>query len=234
MNIVYALTRNLYPYFKATLNSLLEHNSPKRIYILAEDDTLPYELPSICKVINVSGQKIFPPDCPNANSIYTYMAMMRACYCSLFPRVGKVIQLDIDTVICDSLQPLWDIDLKGKWMAACPEYLGQYNPWQKGTYYNIGVAVFNLSQMRKDGAQAKMVEMLNTRRMKCVEQDAINYLAVPDKVTDIPVRYNECFCCGYTEDPAVVHFAGHKYWYRDRSMYRKEYMDKYLRSPRFV
>lgn len=228
MNIVYAMTRNLYYKLIPSLASLLEHNKPKAIYILAEDDDLPYELPSICHVINVSGQKYFPEGNPNNKSVFTYMAMMRACYAELLPRVNKVLQLDVDTIICDSLLPVWRTDISGKWFAAVPEYLGKYNPWEHEKYYNIGVCLYNLSQMRKDKAVAKMVDLMNHKQMWCVEQDALQYYAVPDLVEDLPLRYNECFCCGYTDDPAVVHYAGHHDWYENKSLVRREYLEKYL------
>ena len=229
MNIAYSMTRNLYPYFMPSLTSLLEHNSPRKVYIFAEDDELPYELPKCCEVINVSGQTYFPDDNANAKSVFTYMAMIRVAYAELLPRVSKLIQLDVDTIICDSLKPLWDIDIKGKWLAACPEYQGSYNPWMKDKYYNIGVCVWNLTQVRKDKIIPDLVKMLNTTKLWCVEQDALNYYAVPDKIVDFPVRYNESFCCGYTSDPAVVHYAGRPDWYENRAMFRWEYLAKYLR-----
>lgn len=229
MVIVYAMTRNIYECLKPSLTSLLEHNSPKKIYILAEDDELPYEVPKFCEIINVSGQQYFPKNGPNRNSIYTYMAMMRACYTDLLPNEDKILQLDIDTIICDSLEPLWDIDLEGKWFAACPEYLGKYNPWNNPVYYNIGVCMYNLAEMRKDDAQNKMVNFMNHNRLWCVEQDALQRFACPDKATEIPLRYNECFCCGYTDDPAVVHYAGTPNWYTNHTIKRREYLDKYLK-----
>lgn len=230
MNIVYAMTRNLYPYFKATLTSLLEHNKPKRIYILAEDDKLPYKLPDICKVINVSDQEVFRPGTANYKSVFTYMAMMRVCYTDLLPRVNKVLQLDIDTIICDDLTPLWKTDLTDKWFAACPEYFGKHNPWNKPKYYNVGVCLFNLQQMRKDKITPKLIDMLNSQKLWCIEQDALNYYGVPDKVVDLPARYNESFCCGKSHDPAVVHYAGHLDWYCNHDMDRHELLEKYLNA----
>ena len=228
MIIVYAMTRNLYPCFKPTLTSLLDHNYPEKIYILAEDDALPYALPNCCEVVNVSGQTYFPPDNPNAKSQFTYMAMMRACYCDLFPDIDKVIQLDIDTIVADSLQELWDMDISGKWFASCPEYRSTYNPFGKEEYYNIGICLYNLAQMRADNAQTQLVDLLNGNQLFCLEQDALNYLAVPDKCAKIPVRYNNSFCCGYTSNPAVIHFAGFPDWYHNRCMPKRKYLDKYI------
>ena len=77
MNIVYSLSRNLYPYLKGAIRSLLDHNDDVKIYVFAEDDELPFEIPCEHEIINVSGQTYFPPDNPNCKSQFTYMAMMR-------------------------------------------------------------------------------------------------------------------------------------------------------------
>lgn len=232
MEIVYAMTRNLYPYFKTALKSLLDHNNPEKIYILAEDDKLPYRLPKNCKVINVSGQEYFGPNCPNIHSQFTYMAMMRILYTELMPECDKVIQLDIDTIVCDSLQGIWDVDLTGKWFAAVEEYESNYKPYGE-KYYNIGVAVFNLAQMRKDNIVPYLVKKMNRKQMFCVEQDALNSVAVRrKKVVGLPVRYNECFCCGQTVNPAIVHYAGVRDWYENTEMTRVEYIDKYRKKVR--
>ena len=197
------------------------------IYILAEDDDLPYTLPCNYKVINVSGQTYFPPNSPNFRNYFTYMAMMRACLSEIL-KVDKVISLDVDTIICDSLRPLWNIDLTEKWIAWCREWTGKYHPFGD-LYFNFGVTVMNLKQMRKDKATELFVTELNRVRYWCSEQDVINKFAVPQgKYKEIPPRYNECFCCGYTDNPAVVHYAGHTDWYTDQNMYRREYLDKYL------
>lgn len=229
MRVVYAATRNLYPYLVPTLCSLLEHNDPEVVYIMAEDDRLPYELPDVCKVVNVSGQTWVKRDGPNKDSIFTYMAMCRACYCEIFPDESKLLQLDVDTIICDSLQPLWDIDLTGKWFAACQEYKGTYKPFGGTRYYNIGVAVFNLDEMRKDNVMQRVLDVVNTQKLSCTEQDAFNMLGIEaNKIVDIPVRFNESRVTDTTKNPAIVHYAGVRNWYENRKMPRRNYLEPYL------
>ena len=229
MNVVYSASRNLYPYMLPSIQSLLDHNKVENIFLLIEDDALPYPVPEECTCINVSGQTIFPADGVNYRSQFTYMALMRSAYTLVLPpEIDKVIQLDIDTVVVDSLQPLWDMDISGKWFASCPEYRSTYNPFGKEEYYNIGICVYNLAQMREDNAQAQLVDVLNSRQLFCLEQDAINLLAVPDKCAKIPVRFNNSFCCGYTSNPAVIHYAGFPDWYHNRCMPKRSYLDKYI------
>ena len=223
MNVVYSGTRNLYPAMRGAIASLLEHNPEAKVYVLAEDDELPFDIPG--KVINVSDQKYFPADNPNMRSQFTYMAMIRVCTPELIPD-DKVIQLDVDTIVCDSLEPIWEIDLTDKWLGWCPEYYGVYKP-RPFEYYNFGVAVMNLEQMRRDNATGIAVHLLNNERFPFIDQDVMNFLAVPSKTVDIPVRYNESFCCGYTENPAIVHYAGYADWYTSKGVPRWWLRDKY-------
>lgn len=213
LKVVYSASRKLYPYMLPTITSLLEHNKPEKVYVMIEDDHLPYDLPEVCEVINVADKldKIFPPGAANSNTVLTKMSLIRSCYCSLFPKEDKLLQLDIDTIVCDSLQPIWDMDMTGYYFAACQEYKGQYHPFGE-KYYNIGVCLFNLAEMRKDNIEEQMIELLNTKKYMCIEQDAWQE-ACQGKILDLPPRYNECTMVGTSDNPAIIHFAGYAAWW---------------------
>lgn len=235
MKVVYSGTKNLYPYIWASIQSLLDHNKVDKIYLLIEDDEFPYELPKNSVVMNMSRQKYFPETGINYRTIFTYMCLIRVCHAELFPKEDKIIQLDADTIVVDSIQELWDIDLTGKWFAMCPEYTGGWRPFGKDKVYrNCGVAVFNLKQIRKDNLTPKMVNYLNTTYARCMDQEAWNYFG-ENMAVDIPVRFNETPYTGITDNPAVVHYCGNINWQRDRKMFRHEYLDKYIdRRPRYM
>lgn len=229
---VYAGTRNLYEQMVWSAKSLVANSGVDRIHLLVEDDEFPFDLPDgLFDVVNVHGfaERTFPDTGANAGTQFTKMALVRICYPELLPDVGRVLQLDVDTVVVDDVDGLWDADLEGKWFAAVPEHQGSYNPYNGEKYYNIGVAVFNVAQMAADGAQDKMVDWINTRRANCVEQDALNLFGhvYEDKAVDLPVRYNENFVCGYTDDPAIVHYAGRLDWLDSPRMPRREYLKLY-------
>lgn len=227
MVVVYAATRNLYDPLRAALRSLLTYNRPEMIYILAEDDALPFEIGAPHKVINVSGQTAFRPDGPNMGSQFTYMAMMRLLYTDLLPDVDKILQLDVDTIVLEDLTPLWNVDLTGRWCACVPEYMANYKPWH-AQYYNVGVCLFNLAKLREDNVVPLMVEELNLCRYMCIEQDMLNKYGVPlQRFLALPVRYNDSFCCGRVDNPAIVHFAGFTDWWTRKEMPRKEYLDRF-------
>ncbi len=224
MNIVYAVTHDYYSKLIPSITSLLEHNPKANIYVLAEDDEI--DIPFKVNVINVKDQQFFPESGANYHNSFTYINLLKVCYPELL-KCNKVIHLDVDTIICDSLEPFWKTDVTGKWVAAVPEYKGRYKPFGD-TYYNMGVALINLQQMRKDNIVGDMATYLNTVKQPYADQDAWNkYGLEQDKFVPVDVRYNENFACGFTDKPAIVHYCGITQWWNNKAMYRWEYLDKY-------
>ena len=228
MNVVYAVTRNAYEWILPSVASLIRHNPETDIYVLAEDDSLPYTLPSGTTVINVSKQRYFPKSGVNYNNWFTYINLLKVRYPSLLP-VDKILHLDADTIVCDDLRYLWETDLNGKWFSSCQEYQSKYRPFGE-KYYNMGVALINLEQMRKDKIEKKMQDYLNKVKQPWADQDAWNKYAIEqNKVVPMDIRYNECFATGYSANPAIVHYCGISKWYNKQDMFRVEYLNEHKR-----
>lgn len=226
MNVVYTLTSNYVRKALPSMRSLLEHNPKAKIYLLTETDTVDIDVP--VKVINISEQKWFPETGVNYHTPFSYVNLLKVVYTELLPKLQKVIHMDADTVICDSLEPIWQEDLSGKWIAAVPEYRGRYHPFGP-MYYNMGMAVLNLAQMRKDGIVPWMVEYLNTVPQPYADQDAFNKPGIEqDKFVPLDIRYNECFATGETDNPAIVHYCGRFDWYENQWIPRRMYLERYL------
>ena len=224
MNIAYCVTYDYLDKIKPSIKSLREHNPDATIYVVT--DTSVCDIPGI-KLINVRDQQWFTPqNCVNYFNKFTFIGLLKVCYASLLD-CDKVIHMDADTIICDSLEGLWNIDLEGKWFAMCNEQYGKYKIFGD-KYYNAGVFMLNLAQMRKDGIQDAMVEYLCTVKQPFCEQDAFNKYGIEqDKIVEMPIRYNENRVCGKTDDPAVVHYCAYVDWWTDQSIDRVEYLNKY-------
>ena len=220
---VYSGTRNLYPDMVTAAKTLAKHSSVEKIYFLIEDDKFPEKLPEIVETINVSGQQFFPQRCANIRTPFSYMSLLRVCYTKILPEsVDKVLQLDVDTIVTDDIDELWDVNLDGKWYAAVMEDKSTYKPFGP-VYYNIGVAVFNLKQIREDFADDLMIYMLNTQKMKYIDQDVWN-MHWYGKSVQIPGRFNESKVTHLSDHPAIVHYAGVKDWQTNTEMDRAEYL----------
>lgn len=224
---VYSGTRNLYGDMVTAAKSLVANSSVTDVWLLIQDDVFPYELPDGVNfhVLNMSGQTWFRPNGPNMNSVFTVMAMIRAAYAEIFADIDRVVSLDCDTICVDDVDYLWEVDISGKWIAANREQLGSYKPYGPD-YYNVGVCVYNLEQMRKDNATKYLVDYINTTKLWCVEQDAFN--SKPHMIADLPPRFNESAVTSYTDNPAIVHFASFgTNWRELDKVPRREYARKY-------
>lgn len=219
MNIVYCLTEDFVEKAIPSMRSLLKHNPKAKIYLLTETDTT--NIPVPVTVVNISNWKdTFKKSVNLANNFGGYINLVKVCYPDIL-KVNKVIHLDADTIICDSLEPLWKTDIKGKDIAAVPEYRGQYNPFG-ATYYNMGVALINLQQLRTEGLVPTMIDYLNTVRQPFADQDAWNKYC---SFVPVDIRYNENFATGITENPAIVHYCGRTDWYDNPGINRVEYLN---------
>ena len=219
MIVVYTATRNFYKYLKTAIYSLLKYNSPK-IYILAEDDSLPYD----ATVINVSNLK---PKGVNADTSFSYMVLLRPLLAEIIHE-DKVIYIDVDAVVCDSLEGLWDVDMTGKWWGAVEETQTWYHPFGPH-YFNNGVSVYNLKQMREDGIVPTLRKEIEEVKHRFPDQDVMNKYCA-NKIVKLPTRYNESYACGFTDNPAIVHFAGIPNWYNNQYIYRHEYLDEIIKE----
>ena len=222
MNVVYAMTRNVYPWAFPSMRSLRHHNPKAMVFVVCEDDEIG-NLPIKAEIINVKDQKWFPESGVNYHNPFTYINLIKAVYPSILP-VQKVIHLDIDTIVNDSLEGLWKTNLDGKWWGAVPQFRGEFTLYGD-KYYNMGVAVINLSQMRKDKAEAGMVEYLNTVKTEWADQDVWNIHT--DKAVPVDVRYNENWATGETQNPAIVHYCGINDWFGNPFMYRAGYLKEW-------
>ena len=231
---VYTGSRNLYPHMVTAAKSLVANSTVDEVWFFIEDDEFPMRLPKIVKTMNVSPMlSRFREDGPNWKTQFTPVVLMRACYCSLFPDEDVVLQLDVDTVCVDNIDGIWDTDLTGKWAAMVQESQKWYRPYggdmdPEHKYWNAGVCLQNLKRMREENAEQKMVDYLNHHFVRYVDQDAMNCLG-HFAIADMPLRYNEAICNGYTAEPAIVHYAGSKTWMNEDCMdaARLEYLKKY-------
>lgn len=84
----------------------------------------------------------------------------------MLPDVSRVLYLDIDTLAVDSLEPLWEVDLTGSLVAAVTNVLPPEafeRPLKLGlvsrqAYFNAGVLLLNLDEIRRTGTAAELRE----------------------------------------------------------------------------
>lgn len=108
----------------------------------------------------------------------------------------RLLQLDGDTIINESLEELFDVDLEGRVCAATCEcvqnaYKEMIGLDASDTYYNCGVLWINQTFWREYDCEKKIIEHLSTVRSRyfTVDQDIINVL-FRDKIAYLDIKFN--------------------------------------------
>lgn len=102
----------------------------------------------------------------------------------LLPHVDRVLYLDIDTIVVDSLEQLWRTDLAGHYLAAVtnvfmeqhlhrPEALGLAGA---DHYFNSGVLLMHLAEMRRDDCTSALYDyaVAHGAELEWPDQDTLN------------------------------------------------------------
>jgi lipopolysaccharide biosynthesis glycosyltransferase len=168
----------------------------------------------------------------------------------LVPDADRVLYLDVDTIALDALAPLWDLDLTGHWLGAVTNVLEPHfahRPADLGleasAYFNSGVLLLNLAEMRRDDRTAALRDYAVTHPDNdWPDQDALN-VVLGERRLALPPRFNamnslrfaqarDVFTPGELrearERPAIRHFEGPKENKPWHYLCRRDLRDAYL------
>lgn len=212
----YCMTRNIYHKVEPSLNSLLRNSSVERVYILAEDDDIGFELPGKVRVINVRGQTYFPESGKNYHNPWTWMVLMKCALHRVLPGEDLVLCLDLDTIVDKDIDGIWDTP-------GCDWYVAGVREPAKSSggfvYINGGVVLYNLARLR-DGKGDEIIRALNEKEWSFPDQECISHLCA-GHIMQMSNAYNACDYTGYTRHVKIWHFAAKAGWYTHEPIVQK-------------
>lgn len=204
---------------------------------------------------------------------YTKATFFRLMIPELLAEYDGVLYLDTDIVVLGDVAELYDahkenlaaavldFDMQGMLsnpdyhMPFCPmyngyEYLVKYcgmEPVQTASYFNAGVLVLNLKEMRRCKRTEACLKLLNTKTFAYVDQDILN-LAFKGHVQLLPCEWN--FVANPNPEIAftpellakrkeasahirLLHFAGPQPWREAKAIAYEEYFWFYARKSMY-
>ncbi|AKD38674.1 RfaJ protein [Pasteurella multocida subsp. multocida OH4807] len=208
MNIVFNADNNYAPYLAIAILSIIKTNTaPINFYVL---DLGINEISKnkIKEIVHSSRNNVEfiiikenelkgPPQTIDYIPPITYARLKIADY--LPENIEKIIYLDTDILVNESLQSLWETKLQDNWIAACFDPFIEYNKKDYKSkiglssnqhYVNAGVLLINLSKWRSSNIWRKSINFFKDfPAAEYQDQDIINFL-FKGKILYIDNRYN--------------------------------------------
>lgn len=184
------------------------------------------------------GQKINSLQEMGVSKYVSHAVYARIFIADLLPEMrGKVLYIDCDTLVADSLAELFEIEMGDFPIALAPDVV--HNAYKRvisldknKPYYNTGVALIDLDNWRSSSCAKRILDELVSPHGKnpLGDQDVI-VRVLNDEIVKLPRRWNflsQYFLLGIKEKPAIYHFSGNtlgRPWYvSSRHPIRKQYV----------
>ena len=258
--IFFAIDDGYIPFFGVALQSLIENSSKDNMYVIKvlyvniteenqkkikkfAQDNVSIEFVNLNYYINKVKDQLYTRD------YYTQTTYFRLFIPELYPQYDKALYLDGDIVVLSDVADLYNIDLGDNLIGATPdgavqttkvfqEYaekvvgLADYN-----NYFNAGILVMNLDELRKFDFHEKFLYLLKTVKYSVAQdQDYLNRLC-KGRTKIISDTWDRMPIVGDTvsrEDLHLIHYnLSFKPWHFDDILY-EEYFWQYAKKTEFI
>lgn len=179
---------------------------------------------------------------------YTNTTYFRLFLPELYPQYDKVVYLDSDIIVVGDISELYNVDMGTNLITAAPDDIIQYNKVFQDYaelvvgvakyqhYFNAGVLLMNLDQLRKFKFQEKFLYLLGTVKFSVAQdQDYLNRLC-KGRTTLISHDWNVMPYVNEEtkkEDIKLIHYNfAYKPWHFEDVTYN-EYFWKYAQKTEF-
>ncbi len=115
---------------------------------------------------------------------------------------GRILYIDVDTIVLKDLKELYHIDLQGNMLAMVIDAVGRN--WMAADYCNSGVILFDLDAMKDTGLLEKCRLKVKEHSMMMPDQSAINKY-FRDNILRVDRKFNEQQ--GIREDTVIRHYC---------------------------
>lgn len=198
--IFFAVDDGYCPFLAVAIQSMLDNSSPEHLYCIKvlntyissenkhriaqyERDNVSIEFVDLNYYIQKIKDKLYTRD------YYSKTTYFRLFIPNLYPQYDKALYLDSDIVVLDDIAKLYATDIGDDLVAAAPDNVVQSEPIFRDyvekvvgvadyrRYFNAGVLLMNLHQLRKYKFQEKFVYLLDKIEFSVAQdQDYLNRL----------------------------------------------------------
>ena len=198
--IFFAIDDGYTPFLAVALQSLIDNANKEYKYLIKvlhtnvqkehmeqikkfESENVSIEFVDLSYYIEKVKDKLYTRD------YYTNTTYFRLFLPELYPQYDKVLYLDSDIIVVGDISELYNTDMGTNLVAAAPDDIIQYNKVFQDyaelvvgvasykNYFNAGVLLMNLDELRKFNFQEKFLYLLGTVKFSVAQdQDYLNRL----------------------------------------------------------
>lgn len=255
--IFYAVDNGYIPFLGVSIQSLIDNSSEKNKYTIKilytnvskenmerikklEKENISIEFIDLNSQLENIKDKLY------TRNYFSNTTYFRLFIPELYPQYDKAIYLDSDTAILTDIANLYNEDIANNLVAGIPDGAVQTIPvFQEyvekvigvvdyNNYFNAGILVMNLEELRKYKFQEKFLYLLGKIKFEVAQdQDYLNRLC-KGRVKLLDFSWNTMPVMGKSDrDIKIVHYnLGFKPWFFDNVLYQ-EYFWKYAEKTEF-
>lgn len=255
--VFFAVDNGYIPFLGVSLKSLIDNTSEKNKYAIKvlytsvteenkkrikkyEKENISIEFVDLNKQLEEIKGKLY------TRNYFSNTTYYRLFIPELYPEYDKAVYIDSDTICLADIADLYNVDIGDNLIAAVPDGAVQAVDVFKdyvervvgvsdyNNYFNAGVIVMNLEELRKYKFQEKFIYLLEKIRFEVAQdQDYLNRLC-KGRVKLLGYEWNRMPAMGKREgDIKLIHYnLGCKPWYFDNVLYQ-EYFWEYAKKTEF-
>ncbi len=255
--VFFAVDNGYIPFLGVALKSLIDNTSKENKYAIKilytsvsdenksrikkyEKENISIEFVDLNKQLEEIKEKLY------TRNYFSNTTYYRLFIPELYPEYDKAVYIDSDTICLADIADLYNVDMEDNLIAAVPDGVVQtIDPFKDyvervvgvadyNKYFNAGVIVMNLKELRKYKFEEKFIYMLGKIRFEVAQdQDYLNRLC-KGRVKMIDYSWNRMPIMGKRDgDINLIHYnLGAKPWYFDDVLYQ-EYFWKYAEKTEF-
>ena len=255
--VFFAVDNGYIPFLGVALKSVIENTSKENRYAIKvlytsvteenkkrikeyEKENISIEFVDLNKQLKEIQEKLY------TRNYFSNTTYYRLFIPELYPEYDKAVYIDSDTICLADIAELYNVDMGDNLIAAIPDGAVQAIDVFKdyvervvgvsdyNNYFNAGVIVMNLEELRKYKFQEKFIYLLGKIRFEVAQdQDYLNRLC-KGRVKILDYEWNRMPIMGKRDgDIKLIHYnLGAKPWYFDNVLYQ-EYFWKYAEKTEF-
>ena len=265
INLFFAIDDNYCPFLSSAVHSILKNaNKEYRydIYVLHNGinennqdiikaqimNDASIEFVDMLKFISMKEKLDVLADKLVTRDYYTKTTYYRLFIPNMFPNLDKALYLDVDIIVPGDISELYNTDLGDNLVGAVPDMAVQNTPVfidyvenalgvKAEKYFNAGILLMNLKEMREWNFEEKFIELLGKYSFRVAQdQDYLNVIC-KGHVVFIDETWNEMPLPVEIERPAkpsLIHYnLSFKPWRIDGVLYEEVFWN-YARKTSFI